>query len=453
MPGLNILSVAPMTAGDSSVAASAPTSAPPQSFAQVQQQVSDQMQSPVVPDPGGAASSPSMPKPDQTGSDQGRQKAEDSKNAAADGSDHRASGSNDQAGTAKQKSHAERQADSGDNGDRRAASNQNDARQVDHKSAAKDKGKTKDATDKGKQRKSDDKVTDPNLTPEQLLAIAQHQSAGHKVVSPGKLSAKGEGRHAVSAADTETAGRKGSAKSADKKVADELDKALQKALKNGVQSGKGKTGREIAADKGSETGLMPQTRLQGFGGEGGSFHQILTKAAPGTAQSAQSVQTAQAGQSGGTPGLSQYSTSVDLPVQHARWGEQIAGKVTWLANQHIQVADIHVNPPDLGPVHVQMHLHNDQASVTMHSHHPGVRDLLESNGQRLKDMMQQGGLNLANFDVSSQSGQQQGQGQQHSSEGAGRGSPTASRTGSSLEKEPVRAGSISLGWSRLDLYA
>ncbi len=455
MPGLNILSVAPMNAGDSSVSPPQPT--PSQSFAQVQQHVSGQIQ---TPDPSAAGGSQNPPPPNSSasGQDQAPGSTQGSGRADAGAGDHQvsrsdeASSGNDQAKASDGGQQAAKQTGSGDHDTRKTDSNQT-AGKADGKETTKGKAKSASGhvaeTDKGKEQKSRDKTGDPTLTPQQLLAIAQHQAAERKTVSPGKLSAKAEGKAVISTGDADKAGTA----SAGKKVADKLDKVLQKALSQGAQSGKGKTGQEIAAhSKGAKGELTQQLRLQGFGGEGSSFHQVLSRAATGTGHAAQTAATSQPA---GTPaaGLSQYSTSVDLPVQHARWGEQIAGKVTWLANQHIQVADIHVNPPDLGPVHVQMHLHNDQASVSMHSHHPGVRDLLEANGQKLKDMMQQGGLNLANFDVSSHGGQQQGQNQQQSSGGTGRSALGASSVVPSLEKEPVTGGSLTVGWRRLDLYA
>ena len=127
--------------------------------------------------------------------------------------------------------------------------------------------------------------------------------------------------------------------------------------------------------------------------------------------------------------LRSYSTSIDLPVQHAEWGDKVAGKLTWLAAQRVQAADIHITPADLGPLHVQVQVHNDQASVVIHSHNPAVRDLLENNGQRLRDMMQDGGMNLANFDVSSQAGQQQQQGQNGNAETGGSSSTVAGDAG------------------------
>jgi flagellar hook-length control protein FliK len=100
--------------------------------------------------------------------------------------------------------------------------------------------------------------------------------------------------------------------------------------------------------------------------------------------------------------LKSYSTSIELPVQHAEWGEKIAGKLAWLTSQRMSAAEIHITPPDMGPLDVRVQVQNDQAHVTIHATNSAVRDQLELNGHRLRDMLQENGLNLDSFDVSSQ---------------------------------------------------
>ncbi|MCH8496913.1 MAG: flagellar hook-length control protein FliK [Marinobacter sp.] len=101
-----------------------------------------------------------------------------------------------------------------------------------------------------------------------------------------------------------------------------------------------------------------------------------------------------------------YATSVETPVGQADWGDKIMGKLAWLANQNLSVAEIHITPPDLGPLEVRVQVQNEQTSVTIHAANPGVRELLEQQSQRLRDMLADSGLNLEQFDVSDQAGQQ-----------------------------------------------
>lgn len=154
--------------------------------------------------------------------------------------------------------------------------------------------------------------------------------------------------------------------------------------------------------------------------------------------------------------LKSYSTSIDLPVQHAEWGEKVAGKLAWLTTQRMSVAEIHITPPDLGPMEVRVQVHNDQANVAIHASHAVVRDQLELNGQRLRDMLQDSGLTLDRFEVSADAS---GQGQRDTAgEGTGAGGQgiagTGDATGLDQDDGTLRSGSLDLSWrGEVDLYA
>jgi flagellar hook-length control protein FliK len=152
----------------------------------------------------------------------------------------------------------------------------------------------------------------------------------------------------------------------------------------------------------------------------------------------------------------QYSTTVDTPVQQGDWGDKMAGKISWLANQRISFAEIHINPPDMGPVEVRVSVQNDQASVTLHAQNSSVRDLLELNGNRLRDMLQENGLDLAKMDVSDQTSRQQQQMADGESGQGGRDSRDDTEEPGlvSLDGEAISTGEIHLQWqSQVDTYA
>lgn len=153
--------------------------------------------------------------------------------------------------------------------------------------------------------------------------------------------------------------------------------------------------------------------------------------------------------------IRQYSTTVETPVQQGDWGDKMAGKISWLANQRISFAEIHLNPADLGPVDVRVSVQNDQASVAVHAANPSVRDLLELNGNRLRDMMQENGMTLARMDVSDQpSGQQRETAEEGEADGQGR-QPVATGEGQGeLDGATVTTGEIHMQWqSQVDIYA
>ena len=151
--------------------------------------------------------------------------------------------------------------------------------------------------------------------------------------------------------------------------------------------------------------------------------------------------------------LKGYATSVDVPVNHAQWGDKLMGKLSWLTAKNLSVAEIHLTPPDMGPMEVRVRVQNDQATVTVHAANPVVRDQLELHSHRLRDMLGEQGLSLAQFDVSDNSQNQPG------GQGAGDGEALSSGSGSELSAVQVgeadtQAGSLDLSWNgAVDIFA
>lgn len=150
------------------------------------------------------------------------------------------------------------------------------------------------------------------------------------------------------------------------------------------------------------------------------------------------------------PLLRGYTTSIDVPVSHAEWGDKMAGKLTWLTARNMSVAEIHLTPPDMGPMEVKVQVQQDQASITVHSANPAVRDQLELNSHRLRDMLSEQGLSLEQFDVSD-SGRDQSAG----SEAGGNGQ---SGEGFFADEEPddsaIGVQSLDLSWKgEVDIFA
>ncbi|MDG5498595.1 flagellar hook-length control protein FliK [Marinobacter sp. BGYM27] len=206
---------------------------------------------------------------------------------------------------------------------------------------------------------------------------------------------------------------------------------------------KGLLGKSTAAGEGKGIEFSAQlNRLQG-GAESAS------KSGPASLQQAQGAKEVLAP-------LKSYSTSIDLPVQHAEWGEKVAGKLAWLTTQRMSVAEIHITPPDFGPMEVRVHVHNDQANVAIHASHSVVRDQLELNGHRLRDMLQDSGLTLERFEVSADAS---GQGQRDSAgEGTGTHGEGVVGNGDMAELDQddgaALSGSLDLSWrGEVDLYA
>src|SRR5450830_1734658 len=100
------------------------------------------------------------------------------------------------------------------------------------------------------------------------------------------------------------------------------------------------------------------------------------------------------------------------------WDEAVGQKVAWMATGGLQSASMTLNPPDLGPLQVVLHVHNDQADATFITAQPEVKQALEAAMPKLREMMDQAGIQLGQATVSTGMPNQQ-QGQQQMASGRG----------------------------------
>ena len=111
--------------------------------------------------------------------------------------------------------------------------------------------------------------------------------------------------------------------------------------------------------------------------------------------------------------------TIDTRIGAPGWSGELAQKVVWMATQQQQTAELHLNPPHLGPVEVMLTIGNDQgtqASIQFASPHSAAREAIESALPRLREMMADSGIALGNVTVSADSFQQNAEaGRQHHS--------------------------------------
>ncbi|MGF2685012.1 flagellar hook-length control protein FliK [Marinobacter sp. DUT-3] len=153
-------------------------------------------------------------------------------------------------------------------------------------------------------------------------------------------------------------------------------------------------------------------------------------------------------------GLKGYATSVDVPVGHAEWGDKMVGKLTWLTANKLSVAEIHLTPPDMGPMEVRVQVHQEQANITVHAANPAVRDQLELHSHRLRDMLSEQGLSLEQFDVADsaqrQTNGQDADGESENAEGRARDE----LAGVSPEEAEAHVNALDLTWKgEVDIFA
>lgn len=95
--------------------------------------------------------------------------------------------------------------------------------------------------------------------------------------------------------------------------------------------------------------------------------------------------------------------TVNAPVTQDKWADEFSQKITWLASSNKdQTAELHLNPPQLGPLDVVIKVSGDQATALFTSPHAAVRDAIEQAMPKLRDMLADNGIMLGNATVSDQ---------------------------------------------------
>ncbi|MBS4096107.1 MAG: flagellar hook-length control protein FliK [Sulfuricella sp.] len=126
------------------------------------------------------------------------------------------------------------------------------------------------------------------------------------------------------------------------------------------------------------------------------------------------------------------------------WSGALGDKVTWMASQGTQVAELQLNPPNLGPLEVRLTMNGDQLSnVVFVSHQPAVREAIETAMPRLREMLADSGIMLGNSMVGAESFQQQQQAHSQKSGGGGKGNAVESDSqGSVAGLDGTSAGAV-----------
>jgi len=123
-------------------------------------------------------------------------------------------------------------------------------------------------------------------------------------------------------------------------------------------------------------------------------------------------------------------TQVKTPFGAPQWGGAMAERVAFLASQRVTAAEIHLDPPELGPLQVRVALNQEQASVSFVAQSAAVREALDQGAFRLREMLDAEGLDLVDVDVSGQSFAEQ------DSEASGGGEGGAGEQAVEAEEQP-----------------
>lgn len=135
-------------------------------------------------------------------------------------------------------------------------------------------------------------------------------------------------------------------------------------------------------------------------------------------------------------------TATPVVMGRSAFAEQMAEKVVMMMTQKVQVAEIRLDPKELGAVDVKIRVQHDQTSVVFSSPHAQVRDALETSIPRLREMFAEAGVGLGSVNVNDRSASGGGgdaqQGSQRGSQGGtGEGDGVADDAIARVAKKPA----------------
>ncbi len=94
--------------------------------------------------------------------------------------------------------------------------------------------------------------------------------------------------------------------------------------------------------------------------------------------------------------------TVQTPIDSAKWSEQFNQQIVWAAKNDWQSAQIKITPENLGPIKIQLHIHDGKAQIQFVSAHSEVRQSISDALPQLKEMLATSGIDLGQTNVGSQ---------------------------------------------------
>jgi flagellar hook-length control protein FliK len=136
-------------------------------------------------------------------------------------------------------------------------------------------------------------------------------------------------------------------------------------------------------------------------------HDTALSAAPSAPDSGLSGMSGALGASPAPPAASSLATlQVNTPLQHAQWADDFSQQFVTLTSHQTQsqsqTAELRLNPPDLGPLHISINLSDNTAHAVFVSPHAAVRSAVENALPQLQQALAQSGIALGQANVSDQ---------------------------------------------------
>ena len=136
-------------------------------------------------------------------------------------------------------------------------------------------------------------------------------------------------------------------------------------------------------------------------------------------------------------------------ISSPNWDQSLGQRMVWMVAGAEQSASLTLNPPDLGPMQVVLHVSNGQADASFYSAQPEVRQALEAALPKLREMLSEAGVTLGQTNVSAGNPHSQKDFAQSAGGGARRND-----SGASTSTVAVQGGARKLGGNGLvDTFA
>ena len=142
---------------------------------------------------------------------------------------------------------------------------------------------------------------------------------------------------------------------------------------------------------------------------------------------------------------------VQAPVSEPGFAQALSRQVVWMVDKDAQVAELRINPPELGPIEVRITLTQDSAAAEFVSPHAEVRAAIENAIVRLRETMAEAGIQLGEASVSAESfsNRADSEAQPRNSRDGYRDAPFANHTAS--QSSGSRA--MAMGHGLVDVFA
>jgi flagellar hook-length control protein FliK len=150
------------------------------------------------------------------------------------------------------------------------------------------------------------------------------------------------------------------------------------------------------------------------------------------------------------------ATTLAQPLHSPEFAPEMAARVSVLAAEGVQRAELHLNPAEMGPVQVQIVVDGQQAQISFMSDQAETRSVLERSLPELATALRDSGLTLSGGGVFQQPREQRDpSSQQQSGEAQGRGAGHGEAGGTAAGTEALTAAPRPAARTRgvVDVYA